>query len=152
MSLYRIESVQEVPANLDEVWGFFSSPDNLSYLTPSGLDFSITTPEAGSMYPGQLIVYRFRPFFWMKMQWVAEITQVEDRSYFIDEQRMGPFRFWRHEHHFSPTSGGVMIKDILYYRMPFGILGRMAHFLLIGRNMDRVFRYRQERLRQLFGS
>lgn len=59
------------------------------------------------------------------MNWVTEITQCVDREYFIDEQRLGPYKFWHHQHHFKETSDGVLMKYILHYAMPFGIIGEM---------------------------
>ena len=152
MSLYRIESVQELPIPIEQAWEFFSNPENLSELTPGSYQFSLSNGTGKKMYAGQLLVYKVYPFFWLKRTWVAEIVQLKEQQYFIDQQVSGPFKFWRHEHHFTPTDGGVIVRDILYYRMPYGWLGRLVHALFVGRKLDRNFVYRKDQLRLLFGA
>jgi ligand-binding SRPBCC domain-containing protein len=150
MSLYRIETSQELPITLDQAWEFFSVPGNLSYITPSRIHFEITNSVEEKMYAGQIITYSFYPFGIWKSQWVSEITHVSDKSYFIDEQKLGPFKYWRHKHSFKATDGGVIVEDELYYKLPFGFLGRIVHSLFVAKKIDKVFKFRQEQLRQLF--
>ena len=40
----RFEFIQFVPASLDVVWDFFSSPSNLLKITPPEIGFLITSP------------------------------------------------------------------------------------------------------------
>ena len=83
------------------------------------------------MFPGQIIKYIVKPLFGIPLRWVTEITHVERESYFVDEQRYGPYKLWHHKHFFNKIKDGVEMIDIVDYRLPFGILGRMAHPLLL---------------------
>jgi len=139
-----------IKATPEEVWQFFSSPVNLSKITPPEMNFRILTPLPDSMYPGMMIGYHVSPFPGFRMYWLTEITQISEGRYFIDEQRSGPYRIWHHEHHFLASPGGVEMTDILTYSVPFGILGRLLDELLIGRRVDSIFRFRAQRIRELF--
>lgn len=148
----RFEFVQFVPATIDTVWDFFSSPSNLAKITPSAMAFTITSPSTLMMYPGMLITYNVSPVLGVKMNWVTEITQIRKNMYFIDEQRSGPYSIWHHEHHFREVEGGVEMRDILYYKVPFGLVGKLADFLFVKAKVKQIFEFRNLRINELFVS
>ncbi len=152
MGFYQLRTQQKIPANIDKVWDFISSPGNLKKITPAYMGFEITSegiPE--KMYPGMIICYKVSPLMGIKMTWVTEITQVKEKSYFVDEQRMGPYAFWHHEHFIEPLEGGVLMTDIVSYKTPFGILGTLAHPLLIRGKLKAIFDYRTQAIEAFFG-
>jgi len=148
--MQRFEFIQFVPASLDVVWDFFSSPSNLSKITPPAMGFLITSPEHQGMYPGMFITYKVSPALGIKLNWVTEITQVDHRKFFIDEQRQGPYSIWHHEHHFKEVDGGVEMRDILYYKVPFGIFGKLADLVFVRKKVQEIFRFREKRIEELF--
>ncbi len=146
----RFEFTQFVPASLDLVWDFFSSPSNLSKIIPPEMGFKITSPHQPEMYPGMFITYKVSPALGIKLNWVAEITQVSEKKYFIDEQRRGPYSIWHHEHHFREVKGGVEMYDILSYHVPFGFIGHIADLLFVKSKVKQIFTYREKRILELF--
>jgi len=140
----RLEFVQFVPASLDVVWDFFSSPENLSKITPPSMGFIITSPPQNQMYAGMFISYKVSPLLGIKLNWVTEITQVEKLKFFVDEQRLGPYSIWHHEHHFKAVEGGVEMHDILHYSVPFGFIGRIADALFVHSKVKEIFAYREK--------
>ena len=102
------------------------------------------------MYPGQLINYRIRIFAGIWVDWLTEITQVTKQQNFIDEQRFGPYAFWHHQHHFKAVDGGVEMTDEVNYAIPFGWLGRLVHWLFVGRQVNSIFAHRYHFLQQKF--
>jgi ligand-binding SRPBCC domain-containing protein len=90
------------------------------------------------------------PFPGVKLNWVTEITHVADRQHFIDEQRFGPYAFWHHQHHFEAVDGGVMMTDILHYKVPFGIIGTLADMLLVDNRIEQIFSYRKKAVAKVF--
>ena len=146
----RFEFVQFVPSSLDVVWEFFSSPSNLSKITPPEMGFTITSPVQPEMYPGMFITYKVSPAFGIKLNWVTEITQIRKHEFFIDEQRRGPYSIWHHEHHFKAVEGGVEMRDILYYRVPFGIIGKLVNFVFVKKKVKQIFTFREQRIKELF--
>jgi ligand-binding SRPBCC domain-containing protein len=86
------------------------------------------------------------------MQWVTEITHVSDHSFFVDEQRFGPYSFWHHKHFFTAIEGGVLMEDIVHYKVPFGIIGRLFHPLIVRPKLEEIFNFRKQKLTTLFGN
>lgn len=143
MAFYQFEKEQEINASIDEVWDFISSPKNLKEITPSYMGFDIISKNSTEvMYPGMIISYVVRPLMNIKTKWVTEITQVKNKEYFVDEQRVGPYKIWHHQHILIPIKNGVLMKDIISYQPPFGVLGRIANTLFIKKKLNEIFEYR----------
>ena len=152
MAIYQIHEKLEVAASLEEVWDFISSPSNLKEITPDYMGFEITTPGLPEkIYPGLMISYKVRPFLGIKMNWLTEITQVQELYYFVDEQRAGPYAFWHHEYHLKATPKGVLMSDLVTYRLPAGPLGTLAHGLFVQKQLKGIFQYRELALEKRFG-
>ncbi len=152
MAAHSIKTVQKIPVSLDEAWAFFSNPANLQAITPDGMGFTIISKHHGDvMYAGQLIEYKVRPLAGIPIYWMTEITQVKDRAYFIDEQRFGPYSLWHHQHHFREIPGGVEMTDIVHYRNPLGILGKVANALFVKQKLKTIFDFRYRKVEELFG-
>ena len=151
MTLHRLERTQVLPIPLADAWSFFSDPRNLTLITPPDLGFAITSPVPERTHPGLVITYTVTPFLGVAVRWVTEITHCVEPHLFVDEQRFGPYRFWHHQHHFREVEGGVEMRDIVHYRLPFGPLGRMAAPFVATR-LRRVFDFRRAALAARFGS
>lgn len=137
---------------MEQVWNFISSPANLKKITPEQMGFDITSGELPErMYPGMIISYKVRPLLGIKMTWVTEITHVKEGAYFVDEQRVGPYALWHHEHFIEPIEGGVLMRDIVSYRPPMGFLGAIANAVLIRRQLNGIFSYRHKAVEEMFG-
>lgn len=148
--IYTLEASQILGISLTEAWNFFSSPENLSKITPGHMGFRITSGVPTKMYPGQIITYKVVPFPGFKTNWVTEITHVAEGRFFVDEQRFGPYRMWHHEHRFEEIEGGVLMTDRVSYKLPFGIFGRLAHILFVKNQLKQIFIHRENILEQLF--
>jgi ligand-binding SRPBCC domain-containing protein len=146
----RLEFESFIPGSITVVWDFFSSPENLQRITPPSMNFRMMTHVTGKMYPGMMIAYRVTPIKGMRMNWLTEITVMQEHILFIDEQRIGPYRIWHHEHHFRNTESGVEMKDILTYRLPLGIIGKLIDLMLVRRKVKAIFQYRESKIRNLF--
>lgn len=152
MKSYQLKFKQVLPITLTAAWDFFSAPANLAKITPDDMEFIVTSEDSQEkMYPGMLITYKVSPLFGIHLNWMTEITQVVAEKYFIDEQRFGPFKFWHHQHHFKAIEGGVEMTDILTYGLPFGIIGRMAHGILVKNKVKEIFAFREKKVIELFG-
>ena len=150
--LHRIYRVQDVAAGLAEVWEYFSNPVNLNALTPENMDFEIVRNDFERMVQGQLIGYRVRFMPLLRSRWLTEIAHVREPEYFVDEQRLGPYTFWYHEHLFESIPGGTRITDRVTYELPFGLLGNLVHAVWVGPRLKSIFDYRQTIVKNLFGS
>lgn len=149
--MQRLERKQFIPVTIKEAWAFFSDPGSLSGITPPGMGFTIITPKInGPVYPGMIIAYIVKPMFSIPVRWVTEITQVKHMEYFIDDQRIGPYKLWHHQHFFKEVNGGVEMTDIVHYQAPFGIIGKVAESLFINSKVKSIFDYRNRVLSDIF--
>ena len=131
-------------------WDFFSDPKNLSKITPQSMGFIVRTELPDKMYEGLMIEYTVRPMLGIPMNWITEIKTVKNHSFFVDEQRKGPYRIWHHEHHFKEVEGGVEMTDIVSYELPLGFLGRLMHPILVKNKLKEIFDYRRQKVDELF--
>lgn len=151
MAFYQLYKTQIVNGSIKEIWDFISSPKNIKEITPDFMGFEITSKNLSErMYPGMIISYTVKPLLGMKMIWVTEITHVEEMRYFVDEQRIGPYSMWHHQHLIEPAGQGVLMTDIVSYSPPFGILGALANSIFISKQLDTIFNYRENILEKLF--
>ncbi len=151
MAFYQLIKKQFVPATIEEVWDFISSPKNLKEITPDYMGFDITSKDLPEkMYAGMIISYKVRPLMGIPMTWVTEITHVEEKGYFVDEQRVGPYAMWHHQHMIEPHENGVMMTDIVSYKPKLGFLGHIANTLLIRKQLEGIFKYREKVLNKRF--
>lgn len=152
MAAHTIRTVQKIPVSLEEAWDFFSNPANLAAITPGDMGFTVISKYQGPlMYPGQIIEYKVKPIAGIPVYWMTEITHVDDRKFFVDEQRFGPYRLWHHQHHFKAIPGGVEMTDIIHYKNPFGLLGRLANKLFVSKKLQKIFEYRFRAVEERFG-
>ena len=150
--MHELRTSLVLPISLDEAWAFFSVPDNLDDITPPDMGFEILTQNERRTYAGQIIRYRVRPLFNIPMTWVTEITHCEDKAYFVDEQRFGPYALWHHQHHFKEVEGGVQMDDILHYKLKGGKLGALLTGWMVHGRVKAIFEHRSEVLLQNLGA
>ena len=148
--IYSLEVTKFLKISLSEAWDFFSSPCNLSKITPDHMGFEITSGTPERMYTGQIITYKVSPILGIKTNWVTEITHVAEGRFFVDEQRFGPYRMWHHEHHFEAKGDDVLMTDRVSYKLPLGFLGRIAHSFFVKKQLKQIFEYREAYLVKLF--
>lgn len=151
MGIKTLKTTLRLPLSMEQAWDFFSSPCNLNEITPPDMTFNITSEVPDKMYEGLLITYKVSPMFNIPLSWVTEITHIREHSYFIDEQRKGPYRIWHHEHHFREVQGGVEMTDLLYYDVGKGFLGTIISALFVDKRVKQIFEYRGEKLTSMFG-
>ena len=157
---YRLEARQTLTTDLDTAWSFFSDPRNLAEITPPDMRFRLTgrltgrlTPETpAAAYPGLMITYRLSPLPGIEVPWATEITHVRAPHYFADEQRLGPYALWHHEHLFRAVERGIEARDIVHWALPLEPLSApLARYLVIPR-LREIFEYRARRLKERFGA
>ena len=152
MMVNKLFYSQKLPISLDDAWDFLSSPNNLKLITPESMNFKIIDWDKKKAYPGQIIQYTVSPVFGMKMKWVTEITQVKRNSYFIDEQRFGPYSFWHHKHFIKEIDNGILMDDIIHYKIPFGFIGEILNKVYVQNKLNKIFKYRENKLNEIFGN
>jgi len=86
------------------------------------------------------------------LRWVTRITRWSPPDAFEDVQESGPYASWTHTHRFVPDEQGrgVVMHDRVAYALPFGFLGRIVHRLLVRRQLEAIFDYRERAIDEIF--
>ena len=135
-----------VPRSRNEVFTFFSDAFQLEQITPDWLNFQILTPGPIELKTGSLIDYRIR-LHGIPIGWQTEISSWKPPFSFTDRQVRGPYWLWEHLHTFEVVEGGTLTVDSVRYR-PIG--GRFSNWLVVEKDLRRIFEYRRRRLLELF--
>ena len=149
--MYTLHTKQKLPITLDKAWEFFSDPKNLNTITPDSMKFRTLSGDERKMFAGQVIHYKISPFSGISMEWVTEISQVQYKEFFVDEQRFGPYKFWHHKHFFKEIDGGIEMEDIVHYKVPYGFIGKLFHPIVVRPKLNEIFAFRKKILTELFG-
>ena len=142
-------SDQWVPHDLERVFDFFSDAHNLERLTPPFLNFKVLSSSTTAIGEGTEIRYRLK-VRGIPLRWTSRITDWNKPNAFSDIQISGPYRFWCHRHCFERQDGGTWIRDRVHYKMPLGLLGQRVAGNFVARDVERIFRYRQEVISDIF--
>jgi ligand-binding SRPBCC domain-containing protein len=152
MAIHSIKSIQNIPATIEQTWDFYSNHANLQTITPDYMKFNVISQnKEEKLYSGQVIEYKVRPILGIPLYWKTEIRNVTAPTYFMDEQRKGPYSSWQHQHYFKPIEGGTEITDIVLYKNPGWLLGELANILFIKRKLRSIFKYRFRKMEDIFG-
>jgi ligand-binding SRPBCC domain-containing protein len=148
MRIYELHCELLVRRSLKETFAFFEDPANLGRITPSWLSFNIVTKNV-AVSQGAQFDYIIR-WLGIPMKWRSLISKYNPPNEFVDEQLIGPYETWHHRHTFSETTDGVVVGDHLKYSLPLGPLGAIAQAVMVKRQLEEVFRYRQRELSKIF--
>ena len=149
MKVYKLKFKQIIHEPLDEVFSFFSKPENLALITPKKLNFKILTPTPIKMKEGQLIDYTIE-IFKKEIKWRTIITEYEYPEKFIDQQLKGPYSMWHHTHTFYNHGDYIEMIDEVSYAVPFNIIGQIVNFLFIKKELIGIFEYRKQIINEYF--
>jgi ligand-binding SRPBCC domain-containing protein len=148
MRVHEFKTELWLPLPPEEIFPFFSDANNLDAITPPWLHFQVVSTQPVEMRVGALIDYKLS-LYGLPLRWRTLIQEWQPPHRFVDEQLRGPYRQWIHEHTFEPHNGGTLARDVVHYAVPFDFI---AHPLFVRRDIERIFTFRQESLRAIFGS
>ncbi len=152
MKTYLLERSQLIPRSRRETFAFFSDAFNLERITPPFLRFRILTPAPIQMEAGTLIEYRLA-LFGVPLYWQTLIERWTPDEAFVDRQLKGPYALWRHTHSFEEQGPRqTLMRDVVEYRLPFALLGSLAHSLFTKRWLAYIFDYRAVMTARLLGA
>lgn len=151
METYFFNAEQFLPITINKAWEFFSDAENLAVITPPALGFKVLSPvKDQEIYEGMLIDYKVSPLFNVPLHWRTQISKVDKPYSFTDRQLKGPYKLWEHTHHFFEKENGILMKDRVKYQLPYGIIGEVAHSVLVRDKIEDIFAYRKQVLNQIF--
>lgn len=141
---YKMVHEQVVPRPLQDVFAFFARPENLETITPDWLNFRIVSVSPEPVRQGTVIRYKLR-IRGLPLRWTSEIQEWDPPHKFVDVQLSGPYKLWHHTHTFVAEGSHTRIRDEVLYELPLGLLGKVAHWLSVRRDVERIFRFARTR-------
>jgi len=151
----RIRNLRQelwLPGPIEDHFAFFCNAHNLDTITPPWLHFKVLTPTSVKLEKGTILDYSLR-IRGIPVRWQSRITLWDPPHRFVDEQRIGPYDRWIHEHSFEPQDGGTLILDRVDFVVPGGmVLEPFLYRLLVGPDLEKIFAYRKDKLKELFGA
>ncbi|MFN3326189.1 MAG: SRPBCC family protein [Bryobacteraceae bacterium] len=150
VKVYTLACSLIVPAPIERAFSIFEDPYNLGRITPSWLRFRVTSAGRVVMRRGAEIEYRLS-WLGIPLAWKTLVTEYDPPRRFVDEQAKGPYSLWRHHHMFREVEGGTEVADRVEYALPLGLLGRLAHRLIVAEQLRRIFRFRQRKIAEMLG-
>ena len=148
--VHQLHKAQQLHCSLEMAWKFFSSPHNLSRITPGDMKFKVLSQIPENISEGMIIDYIVSPILGIPMQWQTLIAQVDEQKSFTDIQLKGPYQKWKHIHEFIPNDQGVLMKDTVEYELPWSFIGNIVHSLLIKKKLQQIFDFRHVTCDTLF--
>ncbi|SFN59455.1 Ligand-binding SRPBCC domain-containing protein [Algoriella xinjiangensis] len=151
--IYQLYREQQLNCDVETAWHFFSSPKNLSKITPPDMAFTVlSNVDDKEIFEGMMIDYTVSPILNIPMKWKTRISQVDEGKSFTDFQEKGPYKYWNHFHEFIPNEKGVLIKDTVDYELPFGMIGDIAHRVFVHKKLVAIFDFRYSVLEKMFNT
>jgi ligand-binding SRPBCC domain-containing protein len=147
MADYIVESRMWLPKPRAEVFAFFADPANLVRVSPPSLGLRLLGPPP-AMSAGATFDLRLT-WFGLPLRWRTFVREYDPPFRFLDVQVRGPYARWEHRHIFLAEAGGTTVEDRIVYRLPLGALGRIAHVLVVHRQLVAMWRYRRKKISEL---
>lgn len=147
--MFTLKRIQLIEQPVTDVFNFFQRPENLARITPPWLDFKILTSSPVRMTEEAIIDYTIR---WIKIpiRWKTKITEYNPPHSFVDQQIRGPYTFWHHTHTFEKTKRGTRMTDTVRYALPMWIVGDFMHELVVRKQLNDIFDYRERAIDSIF--
>ena len=147
---HKLVTEQWVPQPIDRVFEFFTKPQNLETLTPDFLHFKIVKTSHAQIQEGTRLYYQLK-LHGFPVRWQSLITGWDAGKRFSDQQTRGPYSFWHHTHEFYESRGGTVIRDNVIYKLPGWVPGYVIAHAYIKKDLEKIFMYRREQIKKLFG-
>ena len=145
MKTHHLNQISSINKPLLDVFAFFCNAENLARLTPPSVNFKILTPLPISIKQGALIDYRIK-INGIIFNWQTEINIWEPPFRFVDIQKKGPYKLWRHEHLFEEKNGKTQMTDNVEFQSPGWILEPIINGLFVEKKVNEIFTYRNKQI------
>ena len=146
---HKFITEQWVPQPIDQVFEFFSNPNNLETLTPDFLHFKIVKISHPKIREGTVLDYQLK-LHGVPICWQSKINDWVPGKRFSDLQTRGPYAFWHHTHEFYEARGGTVIRDNIVYKLPGWVPGDVFAHAYVKKDLEKLFMFRREQIEKLF--
>lgn len=135
-----------INCTLEELFNFHLDTNNIKLITPSHTKVELIDYEEGT-FEGKIIKLKTTRA-WVPIDWIVKIEKYEYPNLIVDVALKSPFAFWEHQHIFTKKGSMCELKDVIKYKLPFGIVGKLiAPF--IKKDIANMFIYRHKQTKKI---
>lgn len=143
----KIELLTQINAPTDKVFDLARSIDLHMESTRQTGERAIAGKTSGLIEPGETVTWRAKHFgIWQTL--TSKITEFDRPNFFADEMVKGPFKSFRHEHHFIKAEDHTVMEDVFDFESPFGVIGRVFNRMLLTRHMTKLLKVRNRVIKE----
>src|SRR5712692_7372289 len=143
----RFEKTTTLACPVAAVFEFLCRPANLVEVTPPEFNMRLTEGPERLQVGAQIVLQGRRWGFGQRI--VSKVTALEPNHLLVDEQVEGLFKKWIHTHRLEETAGGTRMTDEIEFEPPGGMLGLVLTADTIQAELEDLFAYREQKLREL---
>lgn len=123
------------------LFDFHLDTNNLTKITPTNIKVELLTKNFKPVV-SQILKIKSTKYF-IPMMWEVKIEKIEEPNLLVDIALKSPFKFWEHKHIFINHGNFSELKDVITFKMPFGILGDLLSFF-VKKDLQNMFDYRHK--------
>ncbi len=86
--------------------------------------------------------------FGLYLEHTSKITEFERPLKFTDVMTKGHFTYFAHQHFFESLEDGTLMIDILTYRTPYGIFGKLFNRFFLKKHLTNFLKHRNFQLKK----
>ncbi|NRS89613.1 ligand-binding SRPBCC domain-containing protein [Flavobacterium sp. 7E] len=133
MTTIQLSTVIKAPIQI--VFDYSRNIDTHQQSANKTSEVAIAGKTKGLINKGETVTWRGK-HFGLYLQHQSIISQMELHTYFVDEQLKGHFKSFKHQHFFEEKNGVTIMKDVMEYATPFGILGTCFDLLFLKKHLN----------------
>lgn len=138
-----IELTTFIHADIHTCFDYSRSIDLHTLSTAKTKEKAIAGKTSGLIGMNETVTWQATHFF-IRQKFTSKITAYNRPFHFRDEQQKGPFRLFAHDHFFIDTGTGTVMKDVLHFQSPAGLLGKLVDRLILTRYLKRFLTARND--------
>jgi len=132
-----------MPVSADELYAWHARPLAFQRLQPPWEAVNIIKQEGTFGTDGFRLTMRMKTVGPLKGTWTAEAFDFQPGRRFQDRCLSGPFPVWNHTHLMIPEGDGAsQLEDLIEYRVPLGLPGRVFGGRMVRKRLAAIFAYR----------
>lgn len=124
-----------------DLFDFHLDTNNILKITPSNIKVELLTPHIKPKKGNILKIKSIKNF--IPIIWEVKIAELTKPHKLVDIAIKSPFKYWEHQHVFIEHGEFTELKDIVIFKMPFGILGKLLQGFIY-RDLENMFDYRHK--------
>ena len=139
----------DLPRPPAAVFALFAQPAQVVRLAPPELHLELVEGPA-RVSLGSVLRWKARRWG-ISQRLVGEVTTFEEATVLAETQREGPFAVWVLTRRFEATADGTRLHETVDFEPPRGMLGRLVTADVVRTEVEKLFAFRAEKLRELLG-